>query len=113
MKNDTATTNSVIIALIQSLSPAVVQLIAQHHGDEAATAASNAYGQAEQFLKGAGNAEGVDFHEGHAEINGQRVTVEFLSPSYATAEAKDSAFLARLAQQCDIGHRITKTIAGL
>ncbi len=107
------THTDVIVALLTALEPSVVKMIEAQLGTTRALQAAQAVALAEQFLKKAGNSEGVDQHEGFLEVDGKRITVDFFSPSYSSAQEKDSSFLRHLADRVTIGHNITKTIAGL
>ncbi len=45
-----------------------------------------------------------DVHQGHITFGGCTVFVEFEVPATASNEAKDSAFVSALAQQCEVNY---------
>ena len=108
----TQSSTDVIVALLTALDPSVVKMIGAQLDATKGQQAAQAVALAEQHLRKA-NSDGVDQHEGFLEVDGKRITVDFFSPSYASPDAKDASFLRSLAERVNIGHTVTKTIAGL
>lgn len=97
--SDSAAASEIIRDLIAVLHPGAVGLIHHYHGEDRCAKACEAITAAKAFLARAGALQN---HRGTLDIDGVAVSAEFAAPVGATRMERDAAFLAALAQQCEI-----------